>query len=70
MDSKPTLEFLHMMNISVSLKLTYRMVERLMKISGEVEGCDCILVDDMIDTGSTMQLALDVLRAHGAGLVI
>eukprot|EP00088_Acartia_fossae_P030615 TRINITY_DN31610_c0_g1_i1.p1 TRINITY_DN31610_c0_g1~~TRINITY_DN31610_c0_g1_i1.p1 ORF type:complete len:421 (-),score=98.28 TRINITY_DN31610_c0_g1_i1:337-1599(-) len=53
----------------VSLKLTYRMVERLMKISGEVEGCDCILVDDMIDTGSTMQLALDVLRAHGAGKV-
>ena len=38
-----------------------------MKISGEVKGCDCILVDDMIDTAATMQLALDVLQAHGAG---
>jgi len=53
----------------VRLKITYRMVESLMKISGEVEGCDCILVDDMIDTGSTMQLALDVLQAQGAGKV-
>jgi len=51
------------------LKLTYSLVERLLKISGEVEGCDCILVDDMIDTGSTMRLALDVLHAHGAGTV-
>ena len=55
------------LDANFGLKLTYSLVERLLKISGEVEGCDCILVDDMIDTGSTMRLALDVLHAHGAG---
>lgn len=45
---------------------TSTMVERLLKISGEVEGKDCILVDDMIDTGTTIRLALEVLHSHGA----
>jgi len=43
------------------------MVDRLLKISGEVKGFDCILVDDMIDTGATIRLALEVLQSHGAG---
>jgi len=62
-------ESVHLPEVDVRLKITYRMVEKLLKISGEVEGCDCILIDDMIDTGSTMQLALDVLQANGAGKV-
>ena len=42
------------------------MVERLLKISGEVRDLDCILVDDMIDTGTTIRLALEVLNSHQA----
>ena len=45
------------------------MVDRLLKISGEVAGQDCIVVDDMIDTGSTIRLALEVLHSHLAGRV-
>ncbi|XP_023337861.1 ribose-phosphate pyrophosphokinase 2 [Eurytemora carolleeae] len=52
-----------------NLQLTPVMVDRLLKISGEVKGFDCILVDDMIDTGATIRLALEVLQSHGAGRV-
>merc|ERR1712032_966325 len=38
-------------------------------ISGDVSGFDCIVVDDMVDTGSTIRLALEVLQQHGAGKV-
>jgi len=51
------------------LRLTHNMVDRLLKISGDVRGFDCIVVDDMIDTGSTVRLALEVLESHGAGQV-
>jgi len=49
------------------LRITHRMLDKLLKISGDVSGFDCILVDDMVDTGSTIRLALEVLQQHGAG---
>jgi len=55
--------------VPAELRMTPQMVDRFLKISGEVSGLDCILVDDMIDTGSTIRLALEVLRQHGSGKV-
>ena len=49
------------------LQLTHKMVDKYLKISGDVSGLDCIVVDDMIDSGSTIRLALEVLHTHGAG---
>jgi len=37
-----------------------------MDLVGDVKGCDCILVDDMIDTAGTLCKAADVLVANGA----
>lgn len=37
-----------------------------MDLVGEVAGCDCIIVDDMIDTAGTLCKAADVLTAKGA----
>jgi len=37
-----------------------------MDLVGEVEGCDCIIVDDMIDTAGTLCKAADLLKAKGA----
>ncbi len=48
------------------LRLTHNMVDKLLKISGSVTGLDCIVVDDMLDTGATARLALEVLQIHGA----
>ena len=53
--------------IPEELRLTHRQVDMFLKISGDVAGMDCILVDDMIDTGSTIRLALEVLHSHNAG---
>jgi ribose-phosphate pyrophosphokinase len=36
-------------------------------VVGEVEGRPCVLVDDMIDTGSTVAAGASVLAQHGAG---
>ena len=33
---------------------------------GEVKGKDCVIVDDMIDTGGTIFKAVDLLKARGA----
>lgn len=51
------------------LQLTHKMVDKYLKISGDVSGLDCIVVDDMIDSGSTIRLALEVLHTHGSGKV-
>jgi ribose-phosphate pyrophosphokinase len=40
------------------------------RVVGEVKGRVCILVDDMIDTGSTITKAADALMAEGAAGVI
>lgn len=48
------------------LRMTSRMVDKYLKISGDVSGFDCIVVDDMVDTGSTIRLALEVLQQQGA----
>jgi ribose-phosphate pyrophosphokinase len=37
-----------------------------MDLVGDVRDCDCILVDDMIDTAGTLCKAADVLVANGA----
>ena len=54
-------------NIPEELRLTHEQVDMYLKISGDVAGMDCIVVDDMIDTGSTIRLALEVLHSHNAG---
>src|SRR5574344_1038443 len=41
-------------------------VSQVMHLIGEVEGRDCIIVDDMIDTGGTLCKASDALKARGA----
>src|SRR5579875_1839306 len=43
---------------------------RVFEVVGEVEGRTCILVDDMIDTGSTVANAAEILFAQGAARVI
>ena len=40
------------------------------RVVGEVAGCTCVLVDDMIDTGSTITKAADALYAAGAAEVV
>ncbi len=39
---------------------------QVMHIIGDVQGRDCIIVDDMIDTGGTLCKAADALKANGA----
>lgn len=41
-------------------------VSQVMHIIGEVAGRDCILVDDMIDTGGTLVKAAEALKERGA----
>ncbi|RUO68879.1 ribose-phosphate pyrophosphokinase [Idiomarina ramblicola] len=41
-------------------------VSQVMHIIGDVKGRDCIIVDDMIDTGGTLCKAAEALKAHGA----
>merc|ERR1719266_3271637 len=37
-----------------------------MDLVGDVTGCDCVIVDDMIDTAGTLCKAAAVLKANGA----
>jgi ribose-phosphate pyrophosphokinase len=37
-----------------------------MELVGNVSGCDCIIIDDMIDTAGTLCLAADILHQNGA----
>ncbi|WMY96324.1 MAG: ribose-phosphate pyrophosphokinase [Arsenophonus sp.] len=41
-------------------------VSQVMHIIGDVENRDCVIVDDMIDTGSTLCKAAEVLKESGA----
>ncbi|MEW6996377.1 ribose-phosphate pyrophosphokinase [Colwelliaceae bacterium BS250] len=41
-------------------------VSQVMHIIGDVSGRDCIIVDDMIDTGGTLCKAAEALKEHGA----
>jgi ribose-phosphate pyrophosphokinase len=41
-------------------------VAQVMHIIGDIEGRDCIIVDDMIDTGGTLCKAAEALKQHGA----
>lgn len=41
-------------------------VSQVMHIIGDVAGRDCVLVDDMIDTGGTLCKAAEALKEHGA----
>ncbi|RUO80474.1 ribose-phosphate pyrophosphokinase [Idiomarina tyrosinivorans] len=41
-------------------------VSQVMHIIGDIEGRDCIIVDDMIDTGGTLCKAAEALKQNGA----
>ena len=41
-------------------------VAQIMHIIGDIDGRDCIMVDDMIDTGGTLCKAAEALKQHGA----
>lgn len=45
-------------------------VTEVMNIIGDVNGRDCILIDDMIDTAGTLCKAADALKARGAKRVL
>jgi len=45
-------------------------VSEVMNVIGEIEGRDCVLLDDMIDTAGTMTNAASVLKDQGARSVI
>ncbi|UAA40182.1 ribose-phosphate pyrophosphokinase [Paraneptunicella aestuarii] len=45
-------------------------VAQVMHIIGDVDGRDCIIVDDMIDTGGTLGKAAEALKANGAKSVL
>ncbi len=45
-------------------------VSQVMNVIGDVEGRDCIIVDDMIDTAGTLAKAADALKEKGANSII
>ncbi|MEZ4414128.1 MAG: ribose-phosphate pyrophosphokinase [Gemmatimonadota bacterium] len=44
-------------------------VSEVLNIVGDVDGCSCILADDMIDTGGTIASAVHALKERGAARV-
>jgi ribose-phosphate pyrophosphokinase len=42
----------------------------VMHVIGDVEGCNALIVDDIIDTAGTMTKAVDALRKKGVGRVL
>jgi len=42
----------------------------VMHVIGEVKGCDCIIVDDIVDTAGTLSKAVDSLKERGAKKVV
>jgi ribose-phosphate pyrophosphokinase len=45
-------------------------VSQVMHIIGEVEGRDCVVVDDLVDTAGTLCKAAGALKEHGAARVV
>ncbi|MBE9532558.1 MAG: ribose-phosphate pyrophosphokinase [Proteobacteria bacterium] len=45
-------------------------VSQVMNVIGDVEGKDCIVIDDMIDTAGTLAKAAAALKEHGAKSVV
>ena len=45
-------------------------VAEVMNLVGDVEGCDAIIIDDLIDTGGTLVQAAETLQAFGARRVL
>lgn len=45
-------------------------VAKVMNIIGDVEGKNCVMVDDMVDTAGTLCAAADALKDHGARRVV
>jgi ribose-phosphate pyrophosphokinase len=45
-------------------------VSKVMNIIGEVEGKNCVMVDDMVDTAGTLCAASSALKQHGAKRVV
>mgnify|MGYP000125563617 CR=1 FL=1 len=43
---------------------------RVMNIIGEVEGMNCVIVDDLVDTAGTLCQAAGALKDHGAAKVV
>lgn len=44
-------------------------VAQIMHIIGDVKGCDCIIVDDIVDTAGTLCLAAQALKKNGANTI-
>ena len=44
-------------------------VSEVMHVIGEIEGRNCVIMDDMIDTAGTLVKAAEVLKERGAGRV-
>jgi ribose-phosphate pyrophosphokinase len=44
-------------------------VSEVMHVIGEIEGRNCVIMDDMIDTAGTLVKAAEVLKERGAGSV-
>jgi len=61
-------------NLAAELDMPLALIEKrreakgteALALVGDVEGCDVIIVDEEVDTGSTMVNAVDMVRRHGA----
>jgi len=53
----------------ISIHKTRQHGNILMKLDAEVVGKDCLIIDDIIDSGQTMEAAAQCLKAHGASSV-
>jgi len=72
--AKTFLEGLASMGVAVSLAVIIKQRPAAgevgtMNLVGSVDGCDCIIVDDMIDTAGTLCKAADELREFGANRI-
>ena len=49
-----------------ALPISKANVSEVMHVIGEIEGRNCVIMDDMIDTAGTLVKAADVLKERGA----